>query len=202
MAKIPWGEFDHKDTGYWLWRFPQYYGGARGSSPPRPEPGTYNVLELGNHQHWRTDHRTSTFRINFNPKDEIRNRRTGEYTERKQSVTFDLTAQDTYWINYEKIQLADVEYYLTDRVNRHHYLEMMPVLHGIKQARLAELENEKAFVRFIQGRLPNQTEPAVWEAIRWWKTKVIEKRPLIREDAKAVRMILQKLKGGQNEEKT
>ena len=55
-------------------------------------------------------------------------------------------------------------------------------------ATVLELENEKGFVEGMSRRL-NVDKKIVWEAIDWWKNKVIWKRPLTKDDAKAWRMI-------------
>jgi hypothetical protein len=38
----------------------------------------------------------------------------------------------------------------------------------------------------------------IWDAIDWWKHKNLYKRPIDKDDAKALRMIVKKLKGMQN----
>lgn len=64
--------------------------------------------------------------------------------------------------------------------------------------RLAEIEWEKEFVKMTIGELQKEgcsvDEKDVWSAIDWWKNKVIWKRPITKDDAKALRMIKSKLK--------
>lgn len=93
------------------------------------------------------------------------------------------------------MKIEDIEYYIKDRLNRKHYASMMPVLKGIRKMILEERVQEEGFIELIGSQVDNSTDE-ILEAIEWWKRKVIEKRPLVREDAKAVRMIKQYLKKG------
>lgn len=87
------------------------------------------------------------------------------------------------------LELEPVEFYLSDRINRKHYMDMIPVLLGIKEMRLKEIEDEKAFVKLLAGELGDGSERGIWNAAEWWKNKVIMKRPLTEDDKKAWRMI-------------
>ena len=86
------------------------------------------------------------------------------------------------------MNLDTIEFYLHDRVNRKDYAKMLPVLRGVKKMRLKEMEWEEGFVKLLRSQFPD-SEALIRKGIEWWKNKVIEKRPLQREDAKAVRMI-------------
>jgi hypothetical protein len=81
-----------------------------------------------------------------------------------------------------------VERYIDARFEREKYLTMIPVLWGIREARLKELEWERGFVRLVSQR-QECPESMVWDAVRWWKFKVKWKRPLMEDDVKALRMI-------------
>jgi len=67
---------------------------------------------------------------------------------------------------------------------------------------LGELKWEKEFVRMTVEELFRENiivnEEKVWEAVNWWKNKVIWKRPITKDDAKALRMIKSKLKNNKN----
>jgi hypothetical protein len=120
------------------------------------------------------------------------------YHEPKKRVALRLYFDDWFILNYDKISLDDIEFYINSRVDRSNYLVMLPVLIQAKQLRLAEIEWEKEFVKMTIGELQKEgcsvDEKDVWSAIDWWKNKVIWKRPITKDDAKALRMIKSKLK--------
>lgn len=91
-------------------------------------------------------------------------------------------------LNYDQMDLEDIEYYLQSRVDRPHYLDMLPLLLTLKKWREEELEREKLFVKLVVNRT-KADEEKVWEAVDWWKHKNKWKRPIDKDDAKALRMI-------------
>ena len=99
---------------------------------------------------------------------------------------------DEFVLNYDRLSLDDIEYYINSRIDRENYLSMLPILRGIRHERLKEMEWERGFVENLSLRMKIK-ENAVWKAIEWWKNKVIWKRPIMKDDAKALRMITQKL---------
>ncbi len=117
----------------------------------------------------------------------------------KNRIAFEIMRDDEFIMNYDRIGLDDIEYYLNSRIDRPNYLEMLPLLRTLKKMRLAELEWEKSFVKLVMGEIiknksitvPGGTdlEAVVWEAIDWWKHKNIWKRPITKDDALALRMI-------------
>jgi len=108
--------------------------------------------------------------------------------ERRNRVSFILRRNDPFVLNYDAISLEDVEWFIDCRYEREKYLDMIPVLWEIRDRRLAELEWEKDFVKLVAGRT-GAAEGLVWEVVEWWKTKNIWKRPIMEDDAKALRMI-------------
>lgn len=197
FSGFPYWLFAKDDRGYSMWRFPLHNKGWRENRhPPMPPKGIYNVKEVrACPDRYLSE---TAFLLNWKRDGEERWDNARGFVERKAATPFLLSESDNFYLNYDELSLDDIEYYLNDRVNRKDYLRMMPVLRGIKKLRLEELEAEKNFVRFISGKLGKsgpEFEKSVWDAIAWWKMKVIEKRPLTKEDAKAVRMILRKLKG-------
>lgn len=100
---------------------------------------------------------------------------------------------DKFILNYDQIDLDDIEFYLTNRVDRPNYLSMMPVLRELKKQRLTELEGEQLFVNLVVNTF-KASEEKVWRAVEWWKTKNQWKRPIKQDDSKALRMIEKWLK--------
>jgi len=176
-------------------RFPQR---TQANSPSK---GVYNIKRIEDFSHHYSSKSVDALIIQYNPKDVIYNRKYWqEEKTRSKSIPVRLFRNDTCIINYEKIKIADIDYYLQDRVNRKHYLKMMPVLKGIKKSLIEEKKWEDGFFELIMHRQNHATEDQVREAIEWWKRKVIEKRPLTKEDAKAVRMIMKYLANGDTNE--
>lgn len=139
--------------------------------------------------------------IKYNPKDIVYHEWDGyRSNKRKYDLRFQITREDSFVLNYDQIDLDDVNFYLNSRVDRPNYLGMMPVLLKIKEQRLKEIANEKEFIRFIVGRVAPQLDDNKGEAlkrtlecIRWWKYKNKWKRPITSDDTLALRMIERRL---------
>jgi hypothetical protein len=137
--------------------------------------------------------------IKYNPGDEVMLNWGTDWRERKNKIRFRIYSDDPGVLNYDQIDLEDIEFYLTSRVDRPNYLDMMPVLEKIKKNRLDELKQEKEFMKFIVGRdksdLPEKEKiKRVVEAVIWWKYKNKWKRPIEKDDTLALRMIEKRLK--------
>jgi hypothetical protein len=114
-----------------------------------------------------------------------------EYGLRKNRIGFKYYEDEV--LSYDYFDLEDVEFYLNCRTERHHYLDMIPLLQEVRKWKLEEIEREKEFVKLIVGR--NKTiEEKVWGAIQWWKLKNKWKRGVDSDDAKALRMIERRIK--------
>ncbi len=138
--------------------------------------------------------------IYYNPKDDVRLGWGWQTSERKNNISYKIHLKDSDILNYDGIDLKDVEFYLYDRRHRRHYLRMMPVLYEIKKQRENELAQELNFVKGLvedmkrnQQKIENPRQ-AIWDAIEWFKTKNKWKRPLTEHDELAWRMVRKKLK--------
>ncbi len=141
--------------------------------------------------------------IKHNPKDEVYSGWGGcnGSSERKNKIRWKIYKKDKFVLNYDQISLDDINFYLQNRSDRENYLEMMPLLRTLKQWRLKELESEKYFADMVMQQINSTTlkKPIVdlwskiWEAIEWWKFKNMIKRPIDKDDSKALRMIMKKL---------
>jgi hypothetical protein len=120
-----------------------------------------------------------------------------ESIERKNRTAFYLYPNDYCVYNYDLLDLDDIEYYINSRIDREHYCETLPLLWEIKKQRLKELEWEKGLVARLVLEIDydnkKKLEKIIWDCIKWWKNKVIWKRPLTKDDAKALRMIKGKI---------
>lgn len=110
---------------------------------------------------------------------------------RKRRVGFRFERDEV--LNYDQIELADIEFYIHCRTERGNYVDMMPLLWTLYHQRQAEMEHEKGLVDLLirESSVPEKT---VWDAIDWWKYKNKWKRPVSQDDAKALRMIRRKLR--------
>lgn len=117
--------------------------------------------------------------------------------DRTNRVAFRIYPTDDFVINYDQVSLEDIDFYLNSRVDRENYLDLMPLLKQMKKQRLLELEGEKHFAQLLIDEMNRKNkiigEDEAWKAINWWKFKNKIKRPIDKDDAKALRMILKHL---------
>lgn len=167
-------------------------GGSKWSESP--SIGIYNIKRY-------EDNTKNCLIIWYNPKDTVYDWNKywlGHAHTRKKSIAFMLYNNEDCVLNYDYIKIEDLDFYINCRQEREHYLELIPLLKQLKKIKLKELEEEKAFkaLLFVQLKLERseKNEKIIDNTIEWWKFKVKEKRPLIREDVKALRMIKSKVK--------
>ena len=117
-------------------------------------------------------------------------------SERKNRKSFYLYRGD-YILNYDDVTIEDLEFYINDRTARKDYLKLVPVLMEMLTGKREERVWEDNFKEFMKGEYfdgVDGIDDMLDKAIEWWKFKVIMKRPLKKEDAKAVRMIKGRVK--------
>lgn len=143
--------------------------------------------------------------IRYNPKDTvgefkmIRSRYDDdEPTERKLNISWKIYNSDAFIINYDKITVEDIDFYLNSRIDRRHYMHMMPLLMQVRKTLLEEKRSEVDFKKLVQGEVFKITRmmPAdeqIDEAVEDWKKNLKWKRAISHDDSKALRMIVQKL---------
>jgi len=167
-------------------------GYTAGYGVPAPKEGLY-VVVAGSQGEQDRKH----LRFFYNPGDVVwrrADRWTGRCLDdgpRKRRIGFHF--DDDEVLNYDQIDLADIEFYIHCRTERKHYADMLPLLYELRKQRLAEIEHEKGLVRLLTDRL-QAPEPVIWKTIEWWKTKNKWKRPVAQDDAKALRMIRGRIK--------
>lgn len=142
------------------------------------------------------------FKISYNPKDKVyatwgKSFDNGDYErERKAPITMKIYKNDKFILNFDAMLLEDIEYYLNDRQHRGGYLDMMPVLRGIKEELIREHKEEKAFAEALAERLFSKIEGKIektailqniWGRVKWWKDELVTvwKRPLSKDEGKA-----------------
>jgi hypothetical protein len=185
LLGIPWDKDGNADrfTGYRRW------------APELPDSGVYTVHEI------RKSTYSGNIVIQYLPGDEIYHR--GGYTRKNGKYQYEesgsqprkrqvgIRLYNDEFINYDEFTVEDADYFLTSRLERPYYKNLIPVLSGLRQSRIEELEEEKAFVKLLAVK-HNLTEKKLFDLVNWWKNKVINHRPLSKDDAKAWRMIIAK----------
>lgn len=177
-----WNEMQEKYISDRFFGYRKYY-------PKAPQDGSFTVEDVLESQGRYSS--KNAIKILFTPNSYY-------FDEPKKRMAFKLFSEDWFILNYDKISLEDLDYYINSRIDRPNYLQMLPMLIEAKKNRIKELNWEKEFVRMTVEELLRENftvkEEDVWEAVNWWKNKVIWKRPITKDDAKALRMIKSKLK--------
>jgi hypothetical protein len=121
--------------------------------------------------------------------------------ERKNSVFW--IPEWSHILNYDKICVDDIDYYLQSRPDRIHYLAILPpLLLKLREMYTAEMEKGKLFIQMVVSQVVPQypkvavkdIEQIVIDCVDWWKYKVIWKRPVTQDDTKAYKMIMSEVR--------
>ncbi len=182
-AGIPW----QKD-GY-----PGRHGGNYYNwHPPVPSPGVYSVDSIVDKQPYWTSGSRQALKVLYNPGDTIY---TGYYDshERSRRIAFYFYKDDSFILNYDLVDVDDILFYIVSRIERQHFLKLMPILKRILILREEEKKQEDLFIDLVAEEMKCKDE-IVRDAVDWWKNKVIFKRPLDQDDKKAWRMIKQRIR--------
>lgn len=132
----------------------------------------------------------------------------GDYGDhdRKNRISWKIFKEDKFILNYDRIDLADIDFYINSRYDRQQYLFMLPMLFQMKKQMLDEQAQERAFIDFLVGRA-SANNPKIDEekcrefvngCISWWKNRVIMKRPITKNDTLALRMIERRVNAKKN----
>jgi hypothetical protein len=138
--------------------------------------------------------------IRYNPKDEIQSRGWvwKEPSERKNRISWLINTEDKFLLNYDLMKKEDLMFYIHSRIDRRHYIAMMPILAEVLKVIEKEEKDERDFKKLVKGEVYKKTHrmPAddeVDNAILEWKTGLKWKRAISHDDEKALRMIIKKL---------
>ena len=171
----------------------------------------YHEIEVKSDEKYRgyksEDVIINQIKITYNPKDTVYapwgGWSDGEWSrERKTNVGLIIDTNANYLINYDALLLDDIEYYTKDRVNRKHYLNMLPILHGLKFELLKEMAEEKEFINSMSYKYSTTyniehdvVENVIRDCVKWWKDELptVWKRPIKSNDAKAWKAISNKV---------
>lgn len=159
----------------------------------KPPAGVYSAEGIKDKGYFCSSERIKCL---WNPEDDVYSKDSWESHARKRRAPFYLDRDDWCVLNYDLVTLEDVEYYIHSRAERENYLDLLPALFRIKHERLKELKWEKGFIKSLKmiHKISDDQESLIWKIIDWYKTKVLWKRPVMEDDAKALRMIESKLR--------
>jgi hypothetical protein len=104
---------------------------------------------------------------------------------------------DNFFLNFDAVELADLEYYAVHRLSRHLYRDMITLLEESIKLKKKETADEEPFRRLLVGQMMGtyfvtleKAEEEVPGLIRWWKFKNREHRALLSNDRLALDMIV------------
>lgn len=175
------------------------------SLPTFPGEGVYMVYKtfIDNtywKEHKRIEEKREQLGIRYIP-DDPRWDWNGSH-ERKNSLFFKFSRDESTVINYDQLNLDDIEFYLNSRIDRPNYLEYLPILKKLRKCLLEEQDQEDAFYLMLVGRCQKEGlkpkeglsyEKIIGELIDWWKYKNKWKRPISKNDELAMKMIEKRL---------
>lgn len=103
---------------------------------------------------------------------------------------------DDFIIDFDSVDPEDCKYYLTSRLHRKNYKDMLPLLELVVKLKEREKYEEAPFRQLLIGQIMKTGESveaatdAVDELIKWWKFKNRTHRALTSDDQKAIDMIV------------
>jgi hypothetical protein len=104
---------------------------------------------------------------------------------------------DNFFLNFDAVELQDLEYYATHRQSRHLYRDMIKLLEESIKLKKKETADEEPFRNLLVGEMMKNYSVSFEDAaervpalIRWWKFKNREHRALLSNDRLALDMIV------------
>ena len=119
---------------------------------------------------------------------------------------------DKFIIAFDPVSIEDLDYYLNSRTERHAYADMMPLLHAVRDAKIAERDAEAPFRAMLAAQIDEAHGPIhdtaaleleIESLVDWWKVTNKHHRALVladvtggrndkssAEEGKALRMIV------------
>lgn len=152
--------------------------------PVEPDSGLYQVYKYKKPDDVWSKIKDGSLYIKYLPKSEWY-----WQSDRKNQIWFCIDTDDDIVLNYDDIDLNDIDFYLNSRTDRRNYLYMLPILLGIKDMLLSDIEWESHFASLLNSRLGGDKMEIILSSIKWWKIKNKWKRSINQDDSKALRMI-------------
>ena len=171
-------------TDYYEECFKKYYR----EFPNIPEDGIYEVSEIITDKYYG-----ERICFKYKPGGQYWSF-TGGYKDRTTAVTFCARRNDDWIINYDQLELNDVDYYLNSRIDRPNYNSFIPLLKTVRQQLVKEQQSEQLFIDLIMNNLKLDNKQIALDCITWWKYKNKIKRSIDKDDTLAYKMITNKIK--------
>jgi hypothetical protein len=123
--------------------------------------------------------------------------RYGSSREPKNRASCWVEKDDNFFLNFDAVELPDLEYYAVHRLSRHLYRDMITLLEEAIKLKKKETADEEPFQKLLIGQMMKtysvsheKAEEEVPGLIRWWKFKNREHRALLSNDTLALDMII------------
>lgn len=117
--------------------------------------------------------------------------------EPKNRASYTVYRSDKFVLNFDAVDVAEMEYYMGHRTHRHNYLSMLPLLQVACDMKDQEAVEEESFRKLLIAQISEAHDVSLQtaddhidELVHWWKFKCRTHRALTSEDAKALRMIV------------
>lgn len=175
----------------------RYTGNFFNYFPPNPDAGVYKVEKVDSGRPKMYYSLELRYKILYLPNDEVYDPDsiyTWESRPRKRRIGYNLFESDEFVLNYDSLTLDDVEFYIGRRIERRKYQEILPILYQAYRELKQEKAKEDEFIEYF-ARVEGYSIESIKEAVQWWKSKNIWKRPISEDNKKAWRMIRKRLKG-------
>ena len=127
--------------------------------------------------------------------------RHSEFEESRRRGAFWVCKSDPFILDFDAASLADIEFYIESRFDRHNYRTSIPLLKAMQKKKLQEREEEKPIRSRVMKELEkgrkvgeaNESKEAleqeIEESIQWWKTKNHQHQPLPTQEPKAGKIV-------------
>lgn len=183
--------------GYDSWRVPVLKNPKHIQAHLCVKDNTFNRF----HHYQTEDKKVEYMCIRYNPKDKID--RIGwtwvfDAEERKNNLSWKITTDDAFILNYDLVTIEDIDFYLNSRVDRRHYIHMMPLLWEVRKQLEKERADESDFRQLVKGEVLKSigvlpSDEQVNQECENWKRNLKWKRAIAHDDQKALRMIVKSL---------
>jgi len=189
------GAFERPNSGLRQYRLDHSYGNERLSPSGASYPDSLTLYTIEGRE-------DGSWFFRYGRKDTVFRRGSDDGKPRRRA-SCKIEPSDDFILNFDEATVADMEFYLGNRTDRHAYEEMFPLLQRAIQLKKEEKEAEAPFrdllVREIvkahstaktATEVRKQAESEIAGLIDWWKLKNKTHRALLSDDAKALRMIV------------
>ena len=156
--------------------------------PEIPEDGIYEVSEILTDEYYG-----ERICFKYRPGGQYYSFTDG-YKDRTIAVTFCATRNSDWIINYDQLELSDIDYYLNSRIDRPSYNNFLPLLKTVRQQLIKEQQSEQLFIDLVMNHLRLKDRQIVIDCVSWWKYKNKIKRSIDKNDALAYKMITTRIK--------